>query len=410
MSAEPTAPSTPTGPPLVGGGVGGSARQYELDGLRALACVAVFFVHTTLNRYEPLYATLDLFFIMAGFLTTRMVLPKHGTFPDFDRRLFFQRRLARLWPAMLFMFACTPIFIAMGVLKPLNTLVEAISALTFTYPIPLGLLRAFGTGFDAPDAFRFYHLHSLTQEVVFYVFWSGHVARVIRKRKPWTRTIKVCTVVVVLMNGFRVLAALLGNYAVGFWRPDFFLTGCLCAFFYEWWLREGAEKHPQYVAKLPLFTQLAIGGITVCAAIRIAAGAETRLGELAFTTLVALLPFLFLGAIMGKEDGLYRRFLRTKVLTWFSLRTYSFFLWHLLIMWTVDRSIVLDAGPEKNLITSEMSSWVRVPVNFVIILLISMFSWKFIEEPALKRSARRHREAVVRARLETAAGADIPPT
>ena len=72
------------------------SRLGELDGIRGLAALAVVLYHVN-DRWLPLgWASVDLFFVLSGFLITRIIL-KNGHEPRFLAR-FYLRRGIRIWP------------------------------------------------------------------------------------------------------------------------------------------------------------------------------------------------------------------------------------------------------------------------------------------------------------------------
>lgn len=69
--------------------------QPHLDGLRALAALAVVAFHARAPGFSGGYVGVDLFFVLSGYLITRLVIEK----PDITR--FYLRRARRLLPTLL---------------------------------------------------------------------------------------------------------------------------------------------------------------------------------------------------------------------------------------------------------------------------------------------------------------------
>ncbi|MFI3179146.1 MAG: acyltransferase [Methylococcaceae bacterium] len=75
----------------------------HIDGLRAMAVLSVVFYHfgfTTLLSGG--YVGVDVFFVISGYLITRIIISeieKTGTFIYLN---FYKRRVLRLFPALLF--------------------------------------------------------------------------------------------------------------------------------------------------------------------------------------------------------------------------------------------------------------------------------------------------------------------
>jgi peptidoglycan/LPS O-acetylase OafA/YrhL len=66
------------------------AYKPELDGLRALAVTAVVAFH--LGRLDAGFLGVDIFFVLSGYLITKVLLAKNGdqsVFKDFYQRRFF---------------------------------------------------------------------------------------------------------------------------------------------------------------------------------------------------------------------------------------------------------------------------------------------------------------------------------
>lgn len=85
-----------------------SAADYraDIDGLRGLAILSVIFYHVGLERFSGGFIGVDVFFVISGFLITRQIRfdIESGLFTF---ALFYQRRLRRLFPAMLFTWLIT---------------------------------------------------------------------------------------------------------------------------------------------------------------------------------------------------------------------------------------------------------------------------------------------------------------
>ena len=73
----------------------------QLDGLRAVAVVAVIINHFDANLLPSGYLGVDIFFVISGFVITMSVLSVNKLDRAFAFR-FFEKRLKRLLPALLF--------------------------------------------------------------------------------------------------------------------------------------------------------------------------------------------------------------------------------------------------------------------------------------------------------------------
>jgi peptidoglycan/LPS O-acetylase OafA/YrhL/lysophospholipase L1-like esterase len=101
QTEEPT-PAAPTGAPALG-------YVAALDGLRALAVGAVLLYHAGVGWMSAGYLGVDLFFVLSGFLITRLLLDEWASTGRIDLLQFWRRRAARLLPAVLVLLALCPL-------------------------------------------------------------------------------------------------------------------------------------------------------------------------------------------------------------------------------------------------------------------------------------------------------------
>ena len=81
--------------------------QYNpaLDGLRAVAVVLVMADHCNVPVFDQGYFGVDLFFVLSGFLITRLLVNEIDATGRIDLWKFYLRRLLRLAPALLLLLA-----------------------------------------------------------------------------------------------------------------------------------------------------------------------------------------------------------------------------------------------------------------------------------------------------------------
>src|SRR3954466_10570726 len=78
----------------------GLAYRPEIDGMRAIAVLGVLLFHAGLSGFSGGYAGVDVFFVISGYLITRIIVAdiEAGRL-SFAR--FFVNRVRRLFPALL---------------------------------------------------------------------------------------------------------------------------------------------------------------------------------------------------------------------------------------------------------------------------------------------------------------------
>ena len=79
----------------------------EIDGLRAIAVLAVILYHAeiTILNFKPFkggFIGVDVFFVISGYLITSIILKELINTGSFSFKLFYQRRIRRIIPALLF--------------------------------------------------------------------------------------------------------------------------------------------------------------------------------------------------------------------------------------------------------------------------------------------------------------------
>ncbi|HEY2419636.1 MAG TPA: acyltransferase, partial [Steroidobacteraceae bacterium] len=76
----------------------------EIDGLRALAVLAVVLFHYRVPGFSGGFVGVDVFFVISGYLITGLILKERGE-GRFSLRQFYERRIRRIFPALFAMLA-----------------------------------------------------------------------------------------------------------------------------------------------------------------------------------------------------------------------------------------------------------------------------------------------------------------
>jgi len=143
----------------------------SIDGLRAIAVTAVVLYHLGISWIPGGFLGVDLFFVISGYVITRLILDSINQSSALDLRAFYAARLRRIYPAFIFMVICTIIFI--GVWAP-----EAIKRFLADLPYALTgsinwlLVARHQDYFEAigrPPLLQ--HTWSLAVELQFYLIW-----------------------------------------------------------------------------------------------------------------------------------------------------------------------------------------------------------------------------------------------
>lgn len=90
-----------------------SLYRPDIDGLRAFAVVSVFLFHLGLDWFPGGFVGVDIFFVISGFLITRIIKKEIETTGEFCFGAFYLRRIRRLFPALFVVLLFTALAAAL---------------------------------------------------------------------------------------------------------------------------------------------------------------------------------------------------------------------------------------------------------------------------------------------------------
>jgi peptidoglycan/LPS O-acetylase OafA/YrhL len=79
----------------------------HIDGLRALAVLLVISLHLNFSIFSGGFVGVDVFFVISGFLISRVIITEININGSFNFLNFFCRRAKRLLPALMFTIILT---------------------------------------------------------------------------------------------------------------------------------------------------------------------------------------------------------------------------------------------------------------------------------------------------------------
>ncbi|MCF8566571.1 acetyltransferase [Alicyclobacillus tolerans] len=159
-----------------------------LDGLRALAVLAVIAYHLNLSWAPGGLLGVGVFFVLSGYLITDLLIAQWRRNARIDLKDFWLRRARRLLPALFVMLVAVTAYIALSDRSQLASLKEDVLAAVFYVSNWWYIFHhvSYFARFGPPSPLR--HLWSLAVEEQFYVLWPLMLALMLRflpKKWQW---------------------------------------------------------------------------------------------------------------------------------------------------------------------------------------------------------------------------------
>lgn len=343
---------------------GGVAYRADVDGLRAVAVLGVVIGHFWPEALPGGFVGVDVFFVISGFLITQILL-REWTEGRFTLARFYGRRARRLFPALFVVLAATCLVGSLVLLpSDLAGLFKALLATLF-FGANLLFWRQSTNYFDATETLDnpLLHLWSLGVEEQFYLFfpWAllALLAWAVRRGRDPVAVLRLGLLLAAALN--LLLAGVVNgrNTNAAFFlsplRAWEFMAGAWVAMHPSWharkrWMREA-------LAGTALLVLLACMGLYS--------------PYTSFPGWAAVPPVLAAAVLLqgGAAGTVVSRCLSQPAPVGVGLISYSLYLWH----WPV---LVLARHGQAMV----PSPWWE-PAWLALALLLSVWTWRYVEQP-----------------------------
>jgi peptidoglycan/LPS O-acetylase OafA/YrhL len=350
-----------------------------LDGLRAIAVLAVIAFHVNIGWAQGGLLGVGVFFTLSGYLITDLLLQRWSSSGGLGLSDFWMRRARRLLPALVVMLAVVIAWVALfhrSQLPDLRGNVVAASVYMSNWWLILHHVSYFAQ-FGAPSPLG--HLWSLAVEEQFYLLWPFILWLGLRAwpepKRGSDRRPGLAMATLLLAAGSAVAMALL--YHPGFnpnrvydgtdTRAFALLIGAALAAVWPS-RRRRVGDHPGVGRALDLVGLAGLVGIGLLVWRTNEYSAFLYRGGmvvLSVATALVVLAVVHPGSWLGRALGI-------RPLRWVGVRSYGIYLWHFPI-------IVLTAGALRGRFDLP-----RASVQVAATVLLAALSWRFIEEPILR--------------------------
>lgn len=327
----------------------------DIDGLRAIAVVAVVLYHYFPTYFGGGFVGVDIFFVISGYLVTSILISSNYD-NSFSFKTFYFRRIRRIIPSLVVVLFAT---LALGAIALLSDEFQSLGLDTLAatlFSSNLLLIKEIGY-FDSAGVNKpLLHVWSLSLEEQYYLVWPLILWVTLKFKK--------------VRLGFVLSLLTIGSFLFNVVYIHFDQTYVFYSLSSRLWeLAFGGLLFFMNIDLLPkknyvlnLFSLLGFAGIIVSIlSIR---------NNINFPGFMAALPVISTSLLIGAgSNGYFNKFLSQKYLVYIGLISYPIYLWH----WPFNSMAQI-------VFSNQASSIVKIAL-IIITFLLAMLTFEFLEKP-----------------------------
>ena len=345
-----------------------------IDGLRAVAVIAVILYHLGFKWIPGGFLGVDLFFVISGYVITRLLLDSIQRSGGLDLRAFYVARIRRLLPPLVFMIITTTIFVGFWAPDTMRR---------FLGDAPFALFGGMNWWlvFRQTDYFEaigrpplLQHTWSLGVEAQFYLVWPLILLLVLRyfgknKIPGAALLIAAFSGIALLVVSLQIDAATTSKVSHVYFGTDthsigLFLGAALAVRWIPQNLQDTVSRKAQdFIDGIGIF-----GFLGIIAAFLFIDENDPTLYKLAFP-LAGVFGCAIITSIVHPASR-FAPILSSKPFVWIGERSYAIYLWHWVIF-QVTR-------PDYDL---EGSEWALYALRLLIVFALADISLRLVELP-----------------------------
>jgi len=345
-----------------------------IDGLRAVAVIAVMLYHLGIEWIPGGFLGVDLFFVISGYVITRLLLDSIQQRGGLDLRDFYMARIRRLLPPLLFMLIVTSIIV--GLWAPDTTK-------KFLTDAPFSIFGGMNWWlvFNQQDYFEssgrpplLQHTWSLAVEAQFYLIWPLILLFVLRffgkKLIPAAALVIAMTSGITLMLvSFQLDASNTSQVSHIYFGTDthsigLFLGAALAVSWIPQNFRPEVTRRAQdFIDGIGVF-----GFVGILGTFLLIDESKPTLYRIAFP-LAGIFGTAILISIVHPASR-FAPLLRNRVLLWIGERSYAIYLWHWVIFQITRPQVDLDGD-----------DWALFILRILVVLALADISLRLVELP-----------------------------
>ena len=345
-----------------------------IDGLRAVAVIAVILYHLGIPWIPGGFLGVDLFFVISGYVITRLLLDSIQERGGLDLRDFYWARIRRLLPPLVFMIVVTSIVV--GIWAPDTTK-------KFLTDAPFSLFGGMNWWlvFNQQDYFEssgrpplLQHTWSLAVEAQFYLLWPLILLLVLKyfgKKVIPAAALMIAAIsgVALMLVSFQLDATNSSKVSHIYFGTDTHSIGLfLGAALAVSWIPQNfnlqvTRRAQDFIDGIGVF-----GFIGILATFALIDESKPTLYRIAFP-LAGIFGTAILISIVHPASR-FAPLLRNKVLLWIGERSYAIYLWHWVIFQISRPQVDLDG-----------ENWALFSLRILLVLAMADISLRLVELP-----------------------------
>jgi peptidoglycan/LPS O-acetylase OafA/YrhL len=343
-----------------------------IDGLRAVAVAAVILYHLGFPWIPGGFLGVDLFFVISGYVITRLLLDSIERSGGLDLRGFYKARARRLLPPMIFMIVVTGFYISIWAQD---------SVKRFLTDVPFALSGTINWWLVANEQDYFeaigrppllQHTWSLAVESQFYLIWPVILLLVLKRFGK--KVIPFAALLIALLSAlllFYVSLQLDASSDVShiYFGTDTHSVGLFLgsALAVSWIPRNFKEEVSVRAQNFIDFIGV-IGLVGILATFLLIDESSPTAYTIAFP-LAAIFGVAIITSIVHPASR-FAPLLQSRVLLWIGERSYAIYLWHWVVFQISRPRVDIDG-----------EDWALIAVRILIVLALADISLKLVELP-----------------------------
>ena len=343
-----------------------------IDGLRAIAVAAVIFYHLGFSWIPGGFLGVDLFFVISGYVITRLLLDSIARSGGLDLRGFYKARARRLLPPMIFMIIVTAFYITIWAQDSVRRFLSDVF-FSLTGTMNWWLVFKEQDYFEAigrPPLLQ--HTWSLAVEAQFYLVWPVLLLLILKRFGK--KVIPVAALAIALISGavlFYVSLQLDASSEVShiYFGTDTHSIGLFlgAALAVSWipqnFKSEVSRRAQNFIDFIGVF-----GLVGILASFLLIDESSPTAYKIAFP-LAAIFGIAIITSIVHPASR-FAPILNNRVLLWIGERSYAIYLWHWVIFQITRPQVDLDGD-----------DWALIALRLLVVLALADISLKLVELP-----------------------------